>query len=180
MKAGAWSFYLPKSRPRASHWHLQITKTSLGLFSGNFGSLFCAFSWAPLVLWCWKMQGLSWSFDLPESRLRKSRWRRDLTKKEVFGNFSERFGSLRSVFFGWVAWIGLQLCRREAVAHSSFDSIQSQLRSSHPAQERNEKSERKRLQNAEKLGLLLPPASAAFAAWDFLSCFGLPGVALAA
>ena len=58
------------------------------------------------------MQGLSWSFDLPESRLRKSRWRRNLIKKHVFGNFSKRFCSLCSVFF---AWIGLPLCQREVV-----------------------------------------------------------------
>ena len=57
-------------------WRKQIW----GLFSEHFGSLFCAFSWAALVLWCWQMQALACSFDLPESRLRKSRWRRDLIK----------------------------------------------------------------------------------------------------
>ena len=46
------------------------------------------------------------------------------------------------------------------------------------AQERNEKSEWKLTQNAEKLGLLLQFALAVFSAWDFLSRLGLPGVAL--
>ena len=45
IKAGAWSFYLPKSRPRASYWHLQITKTSMGgcflVMSGYFSVFFC-------------------------------------------------------------------------------------------------------------------------------------------
>ena len=38
MKAVAWSFHLPKSRLWASHWHLQMTKTSLGVvFLGTLG-----------------------------------------------------------------------------------------------------------------------------------------------
>ena len=35
IKARAWSFYLPKSWLRASYWHLQITKTSMGGVSGH-------------------------------------------------------------------------------------------------------------------------------------------------
>ena len=80
----------------------------LGLFSGHFGSLFCAFSRAALVLWCLQMNALTWSFDLPESRLRKSCWRRDLTKKRFSGFF---LSVLAHFALFWVAWIGLQLCR---------------------------------------------------------------------
>ena len=43
MKAGAWSFYLPKSQPRASHWHLQIVKTSLGVVFWAFWVTFLCF-----------------------------------------------------------------------------------------------------------------------------------------
>ena len=43
MKAGGWSFDLPECRLRASNWHSQMTKTSLGLFSGHFRLLFCVF-----------------------------------------------------------------------------------------------------------------------------------------
>ena len=49
MKAGAWSFHLPKSRPRASHWHLQITKTRMGscflAFLGHFSVFFLGLPW---------------------------------------------------------------------------------------------------------------------------------------
>ena len=154
MKAGAWSFYLPKSRPRASHWHLQITKTSLGLFSGHFGSLFCAFSRAALVLWCWQMQALAWSFDLPESRLRKSRWRRDLTKTRFSGIFLSVLAHF-SLFCSLAGWLGSgcnlvdEKLLLTVLIRSSFSSIRAtQL------QNETEKSERKRTQNAEKLGLL--------------------------
>ena len=180
IKAGATSFHLPKSRPRASPWHLQITKTSLGLISGNFGSLFCAFSRAPLVLWCWKMQGLSWSFDLPESRLRKSRWRRDLTKNRYSAIFLSVLAHFALFFLaGWLGsgcnFVDEKLLLTAVLIRSSRSSVRAtQLKNE------TEKSERKRTQNAEKLGLLPPPASAVFAAWDFLGCFGLPGVALAA
>ena len=47
MEALAQSLDLPESRLRASHWHLQLMKTSLGLFSGHFESLFCVFLGLP-------------------------------------------------------------------------------------------------------------------------------------
>ena len=68
-------------------------KQARGVVFWPFGSLFCAFSGAALVLWCWRMQALAWSFDLQESRLRRSRWPRDLTKT--------RF----SAAFLWVFWL---------------------------------------------------------------------------
>ena len=43
MEAGAWSFHLPKSQPRASHWHLQIAKTSLGVVFWAFWVTFLCF-----------------------------------------------------------------------------------------------------------------------------------------
>ena len=44
IKAGAQSFDLPKSRLGANHWHLQMTKTSLGCFLGILG-YFSVFLW---------------------------------------------------------------------------------------------------------------------------------------
>ena len=49
MEALAWSFDLPRSRLRASHWHLQLIQTSFGLFTGHFQRLFCVFSGAAKV-----------------------------------------------------------------------------------------------------------------------------------
>ena len=43
IKARAWSFFLPKSWPRASHWHLQITKTRLGVVCWSFWVTFLCF-----------------------------------------------------------------------------------------------------------------------------------------
>ena len=44
IKARAWSLYLPKSQPGRSHWHLQITETSMGdcflVMLGHFSVLF--------------------------------------------------------------------------------------------------------------------------------------------
>ena len=179
MKAGAWSFYLPKSRPRASHWPLQITKKSLGLFSGHFGSLFCAFSRAALVLWCWQMQALAWSFDLPESRLRKSRWRRDLTKTRFSGIFLSVLAHF-SLFCSLAGWLGSgcnlvdEKLLLTVLIRSSFSSIRAtQL------QNETEKSKRKRTQNAEKLGLLgagVSGPSAASTCLGRLCCLGLSGL----
>ena len=127
MKAGAWSFHLPKSQPRASHWHLQIAKTSLGVVFWAFWVTFLCFlsgCLGSLVL-----ANASSCLELRFARVsaEEEPLAQDLIRKRVLGIFSERFGSLCSVFFR-----------------------------------------------------LPPPASASFAAWDFLGCFGLAGVAVAA
>ena len=56
MKAGAWSFYFPKYRPRASHWRLEITKTSMGVVFWECWVTFLCFSGRALVLWCWHVE----------------------------------------------------------------------------------------------------------------------------
>ena len=48
MKAGASSFHLPKSRLRASHWHLQITKTRIGVAFWLAWVTFLCFFWGCL------------------------------------------------------------------------------------------------------------------------------------
>ena len=116
MKAGATSFDLPKSRLRASHWHLQITKQVWGLFSCHFGSLFCALSLAALVFWCWQMQALACSFDVPESRLRKSRWRRDLTKKQGIGNFRVRLNVNDGLTYNELRQLRIDVSQQEQAA----------------------------------------------------------------
>ena len=137
MKAGAWSFYLPKSQPRASHWHLQIVKTSLGVvfwafwvtflcfLSGCLGSLVLANASSCLKL----------GFARVSAQEEPLAPRSD--KNKVFGHFSKRFGSLFSVLFlAGRLGSGCNLVDEKPVAHS-FDLIQSQLHSSHPAPERN-------------------------------------------
>ena len=112
MKAGASSFNLQKSRLRASHWHLQVIKTSFGVVFLLFWVTFLCFlsgSLGSLVL-----ENASSCLELRFARVSAQEEplapRSDQNK--VFGHFSERFGSLFSVlFFGWVAWIGLQLGR---------------------------------------------------------------------
>ena len=98
MKAGAWSFHLPKSRPRASHWHLQITKTSLGVVFWAFWVTFLCF-----LLGCLGSLVLAASSCL-ELRFAKVSAREEplaprSDQNKVFGHFSERFGSLFSVLF---------------------------------------------------------------------------------
>ena len=112
MKAGAWSFHLPKSQPRASHWHLQIVKTSLGVVFWAFWVTFLCF-----LSGCLGSLVLANASSCLELRFaRVSAQEEPLAPRsdqnKVFGHFSERFGSLFSVlFFGWVASIGLQLGR---------------------------------------------------------------------
>ena len=49
-------------------------KQAWGLFYGYVWSLFLCFSGCALLRWRRQMQVFLWSFDLPESRLRRSRW----------------------------------------------------------------------------------------------------------
>ena len=125
-----------------------------GLFSGHFGSLFCAFSRAALVLWCWQMQALAWSFDFPESRLRKSRWRRDLTKTRFSGIFLNVLAHF-SLFCSLAGWLrsGCNLVDEKLLLTVLIRSSLSSIRATQ-LQNETEKSERKRMQNAENLGCL--------------------------
>ena len=103
MKAGAWSFYLPKSLPRASHWHLQMIKTSMGVVSGHVWSLFCVFLGLP---WFFLVLGnasfcLELGFARVSAQVEPLAPRSDQNK--VFGIFLSVLGHFSCVPWAWAS-----------------------------------------------------------------------------
>ncbi len=99
IKARTWSFYLPLSQLRASHWHLQIAKTSLGVVFWAFWVTFLCFLSGCLgfLVLANASSCLQLRFARVSAQEEPLAPRSDQNK--VFGHFSERFGSLFSVLF---------------------------------------------------------------------------------
>ncbi len=105
MEALACRFDLPKSRLRASHWHLQLIKTSFWLFSGHYCSLFCVFfcvcqRWLVLAN---GSSGLELRFAIVSAQGEPLALRSDQNK--FFGYFLSFFAHF-SVFRSRAGWFG--------------------------------------------------------------------------